>query len=181
MRQDIEQTLATFKARTQGTPYVVERTKNGLKVSLNVSDHQWAALMSAQNMQEFFEVLVKFDKDSGFAKTTPQQREITYQLGATGKVTASVGANVFRGRIIHSKSSVATFSTDGTTNAVRSQAEWTFEGQELEDFVTQTLIASGWQVDEGRAGKIGLFAAIFGGVIAVISIVGAVLVNVVLK
>lgn len=180
MRQNIEHTLETFAARTRGTPYVVEPTKKGLKVSLNVVDHNWASTFAAHQVREFYEVLVKFDVDSGFAKITPQQRELKFQLGANGSVIgAAVGGEVFRGRIIHSKSSISTSTNGVPNNVVRSQASWNFDGQELQDFVTKTLIDCGWQVDEGLAGKVGIFAAIFGGIIAVIAAVGAVVVSLV--
>ncbi|XBH20347.1 hypothetical protein V5R04_08780 [Jonesiaceae bacterium BS-20] len=174
MHQNTEYTLETFTARTRGTPYVLEQTKNGLKVSLNVVDHDWASTLAAHQVREFYEVLVKFDVESGFAKITPQQRELKYQLGANGAVIgASVGGEVFRGRIIHSKSSISTSKNGVPNNVVRSQASWNFDGQELQDFVTKTLIECGWQVDEGMAGKVGMIAAIFGGIVAVIAGVGA--------
>lgn len=177
LQHNIEQTVEAFAARTQGTPYVIERTKKGLKVSLNVVDQAWTTMFAAHRVREFYEVLVNFDEESGFARITPQQREMKYQFGANGSVIgASVGAEVFRGKIIHSKTSLSTPGSGGPNNIVEPQASWNFDGQELQGFVTKNLVECGWQVDEGLAGKVGAIAAIFGGIVAVIAIVGGVVI-----
>lgn len=178
MANSIDQTLKTLNSRIAGTGYVLEPTAQGFKVRMNIEDSAWAVRFAGQGITRYTEIIVTLEPDGSVAKMSQRDGEMTYQYGPDGSVLhASFSGSFTQGKSMSYSKSVEFSRSSG--KIVHNDPG--LPGRELRDLVKSTLSETGWTVKDGACVSIGVFAAVFGAIIALIATVGGLVIALVAR
>ncbi|QJW35463.1 hypothetical protein [Cellulosimicrobium protaetiae] len=176
---DAADLAAAVGQRLEQTPYrVVDLRPDGFTMVLDLADARWWGVLSASGLRESFEHVVRVTPDGRYA-TTDRHSELEWTVGPQGGPVPRVGARLrassFQGRTwSFSTRTVVGGREGGTVGPVVAYAYSSATGRRIIDDAARGL---GLRERMAPATKIGLVAAIFGGVVAVGGVVLAVVVG----
>ncbi|MER7419989.1 hypothetical protein ABT346_24955 [Micromonospora peucetia] len=166
---DSSQIVAQLVERTRDTPYAVTSLPGGARIGLDVADLRWSTLFHRSGLTIEHAVVLRFDDAKRSYTWHQESRRMSYRFGFDGQVIgASFRKDVFKGtQLTLQRGVVAGRHDDGSL--VRG---YRFDSRELTGLVDSVLVPSGWRRAMDRYTKIGLIAAIAGGGIAVLTMIG---------
>lgn len=169
---DAQELVAAVRARTEGTPYVVEETGSGFDVRIDIENASWYALLYKQHLSRTWVYHVKLEG----AKTlsiTDDVREVDWRAGAESRggvptpvLTASTSRDLGR---IESKSFQKTWGVD-EQGGYGKVVDYQFTSSEGRDLIRGPAEELGWTEKRGTSERIGLYVAV--GTVALLLVAG---------
>ncbi len=165
---DAADLAAAVGRRIEQTPYrVVDPCPDGFTLLLDLADARWWGVLSASGLRETYEHVVQVTPDGRYA-TTDRHRALEWTVGAQGgpvpRVGARLQASTFQGKSWgYSSRTVVAGRQDGTVGPVVRYACSSSTGRRIVDDAAKSL---GLKERMSSSVKIGLAAAILGGVVA---------------
>lgn len=151
----VDDCFERFVIRTQGTPYTVTRTPDGILLRLDLDDLHWRTFLHAQGIATDYRVLLQFDPATRSYTRQQQICDVRWEAGAgAGGIHANVVRRTERGTFVHKEYRRYTaVGPDGGT------AEYRFDTSELTDLVATVMDSTGWTRKTDSATRLGLTIA----------------------
>lgn len=172
---EADRLLDAVRARTEGTPYVVEPTAQGFDVRIDIENASWYALMYKQHLSRTWIYHVAVDEAAKTLSITDDVRGVDWRAGAEsegGVPTPVLKASLSRelGRI-ESKSFQKTWAVN-ERGEYGKVVDFSFDAAEGRNLVREPARELGWDERMGGAQRIGLYVAV--GTIALLVLAGIV-------
>ncbi len=170
---EAQRLVEAVRANAEGSPYVVEETESGFRVLLDVADARWWGPLSKSGMREVVTYEVRLDEESKRITITDTLRSVEWFGGSSledgMRPRLSGRAEVIRGRI-YRWGARKIWTLDGQ-GRFRKVVDYSFDTTEGRDLICRAARSLGWRERMPLSVKLGLVAAVVGGVGGVVTIV----------
>ncbi len=172
---EAQRLLEAVRASAEGSGYVVEETEDGFRVLLDIEDARWWGPLRKSGMNSIVAHEVRADEASRQLTITDTLRGLEwfggYSLaeGTHPRLALGAGLTVQKGRIdLRSFRKSWAFDEQGR---FRKVADYSFDFGEGQELVRDAARSLGWRERMPLSVKIGIAAAVVGGVGAAVTIV----------
>ncbi|WP_435737389.1 hypothetical protein V5D56_01990 [Cellulosimicrobium sp. PMB13] len=167
---------AAVGQRLERTPYrIADPRPDGFTMRLDLADARWWGVLSRSGLRETHELVVRVTPDGRSYATTDRRMEVGWTAGPSGPVPhvgATLRASGFQGKTwTYSAKKVVGVSDAGRVETVVDYAFSTALGHRL---VSEAAASLGLREKMSTSTKIGVVAAVIGGAMALVAVVGAV-------
>lgn len=165
------QLISNLINAANNTPYAIEETDNGFRMSMNIVDAKWYTLLYKNGIKKTFTIDAKLNEGKQAAATTDTLYALDWQAGAdAGTFVPKIGAklNVQKGEVwSYQAGKEYGVNNDGK---VGETASWHFNSSEAKAWLDGQLKASGWHRTLGATAKGAIIFAVAIIVIAAIAL-----------
>lgn len=166
---DGQRLFEAVRKNAEGSPYVVEETDYGFRVSLDIVDARWWGMLARSGVKKVATHDVRVDEARRTFAITDTLRRLEWSGGVSlqdGMVPRlSRTAEIQMGRI-HRREVEKAWALDDSGSFGRI-VDYSFDSSEGRDLIRGPAAALGWQERMPRSARIGLIVGVLGGLIAI--------------
>ena len=165
------QLISNLINASNDSPYIIEETENGFRMSLNIVDAKWYTLLYKNGIKKTFTIDAKLNEGKQTAATTDTLYTLDWQAGAD----AETFVPKLGGKIGVQKGEVWSYQAGkqygvGADGQVGETASWRFNSTEAKAWLDGQLKANGWHRTLGATAKGAIIFAVAIVVIAAIAL-----------